>query len=575
MKVVAFYSYKGGVGRTLAATNFAVYLAKLGLKVIIIDFDLDAPGVDSKFPDFEMPKGEVGLIDYILRFQREGSEPGPISEILCSVPVASPRQAYALGLIPAGDYLAADYSAKLNELDWSAIFSDQRDGVAFFQLFLARIKQELSPDVVVIDSRTGFSEIGGLCTQQLADETVILSSLSRESMKMTRHLARVIRESQISTSLNKEVETKVVVSRVPRPRSVDKLKAQCCRLFDVDETKLFFLFSCARLEQEEFVAMLDTSKEDILIGNYIQLFQGLDVDTAQESIAREIARAEQGLLSCKPDEAEARIREMVALYPHPEVYRRAMRFFNLTRRPDEALPFCLRLLDFVPGDTEAQTSVAKFVLHGDMRFPYGLVSHRGRGMEALDLERLLAIAERAYEGGALSVAEKVRLAACLEDANEHGKSFQMAKRVLDSGEIEDPELRLHAMEIAARTAMKTGNAVEATRLVSEIPIGRLRGGLAEVALRLKIEAGEKEAAFELAKMLLARSLNPAIIEKAVQLSVELNRRSEVDEAIRANPDLESVAAERPDIIRQLEQLGLDVAELRERLTSARRARHGR
>ena len=92
MKTITFFSYKGGVGRTLAAANFAVYLAKFGLKVAIMDFDLDAPGIDSKFGDFTLPKGRLGLIDYILRFQRDGSAPGPLADISCSIPVRSPRR---------------------------------------------------------------------------------------------------------------------------------------------------------------------------------------------------------------------------------------------------------------------------------------------------------------------------------------------------------------------------------------------------------------------------------------------------------------------------------------------------
>jgi MinD-like ATPase involved in chromosome partitioning or flagellar assembly len=574
MKVIAFYSYKGGVGRTLAATNFAVYLAKLGLNVVIMDFDLDAPGVDSKFPAFDLPAGQAGLIDYILRFQRDGSDPGAISEILCSVPIASPRQEYTLGLIPAGDYLAPDYSAKLNELDWTAIFSDERDGVGFFQLFLARIKEDVSPDVLVIDSRTGFSEIGGLCTQQLADETVILSSLSRESVKMTRHLARIIRESEISKIFNKEVETKVVVSHVPKPRDIEKLKARCCELFDVEDTRLFFLFSCPGLEQEEFVAMLDTGKEDTLVANYIQLFQGLDVQIAQESIGKEIARTEQGLLSCAPSEAEARIREMVVLYPHPEVYRRAMRFFDLTRRPEEAFPFGLRLLDLVSDDAEAQLNVARFVLHGDVGLRHGFQGRvRGRLADSAEIHRLTSIAERAYGTGQLSVPEKIRLADLLEDMGEHARSFQIAKRSLDSAEIEDSELRLRAIGIAARTAMKIGKPEEAARLVADIPPSRLGGGLANVALQLRIDAGDKEGAFELAKTILARSLVPGVIEKAVGLSQELGRRSELDETIRSNPELERMAAANPEILRELERHGFDVAELRERSHLARPRRH--
>jgi MinD-like ATPase involved in chromosome partitioning or flagellar assembly len=573
MRSITFFSYKGGVGRTLAATNFAVYLAKLGLRVVIMDFDLDAPGVDSKFPNFSLPKNQRGLIDYILEFQREGKEPGPVSEILCSVPIDSPRQQYSLSIIPAGDYLATDYSAKLNELNWNLIFSPERDGVAFFQVFLERIKSELSPDVLVIDSRTGFSEISGLCTQQLADETVILSSLASESVKMTRHLAQMIRESEIAKQLKKEVETKVVVCRLPKPTNVDKLKAECCKRFGVDETKLFFLFSCSGLERDEFVAMLETQKEPSLVASYVQLFQGLKLDVAQESIKEEIERTEKGLLSFSPQEAESRIREMVALFPHPEVYRRAMRFFELTRHREEASAFALRLLDLVPDDVEAQVQVAHFILQNDVSVRHALFGRpNARLSDGTDPRHLVAIAERVYVAGKLSKQQKVRLADLLEDLGEHAKSFQIAKMCLESEEIEDPELRATAMAIAARTAMKLGKKDEATKLVSGIPIGRLGHGLASVAIDLKLDAGDKEGAFDVAKTILMRDLVPEIIGTAVKLANDLGRRSEFEELLRMHPEFETVAMH-PEIIWELERSGFDVSELRERSRVLRRGRH--
>src|SRR5205085_2157376 len=45
MKILMFYSYKGGSGRTVAAANVAAALAKLGKKVAIIDMDFEAPGL--------------------------------------------------------------------------------------------------------------------------------------------------------------------------------------------------------------------------------------------------------------------------------------------------------------------------------------------------------------------------------------------------------------------------------------------------------------------------------------------------------------------------------------------------
>jgi MinD-like ATPase involved in chromosome partitioning or flagellar assembly len=570
MKTITFFSYKGGVGRTLATANFAVYLAKLGLKVVIMDFDLDAPGVDSKFPAFTLPSGQLGLIDYILRFQRDGSDPGPVKEIVCTIPISSPRQDYSLSLIPAGDYLSTDYSAKLNELNWSLIFSKHRDGVAFFQVFLDRIENELSPDVLVIDSRTGFSEIGGLCTQQLADETVILSSLARESIKMTSHLVKMIGESEIANQLKKKVETKIVVSRVPKHQDIDKLKTRCCNLFDVQESKLFFLFSCRDLEQEEFVAMLDTQKEEGLVASYIQLFQGLDVKVAQTSIREKIEHAEKGLLSCSPVEAEARIREMVALYPDPEVYRRAMRFFELTRRSEEAALFGLRLLDLLPNDQESLLQVAKVVVQDDFRIHEGPTkrSHQ-RLRKAADTRRLVTIAESAYKMGKLSIPERIRLADILEDIEENAKSFGVAMECLKSDEITNTDVRIQVTGIAARTALKLGKKEDAAKLISVIPASRLGGGaLGNAAIQLKLEGGDKEGAFQIAKVILSRDFVPGMIPTALQLAQGLGRQNEVQELIqelmRANPEFEMRVMHDPELRWTVQRLGIDLDDFLDR-----------
>lgn len=45
-KVITFYSYKGGVGRTMALANVSVILAKWGHKVLVVDWDLEAPGLE-------------------------------------------------------------------------------------------------------------------------------------------------------------------------------------------------------------------------------------------------------------------------------------------------------------------------------------------------------------------------------------------------------------------------------------------------------------------------------------------------------------------------------------------------
>ena len=283
MRTITFYSYKGGVGRTLAAANFALYLAKLGYKTAMIDFDLDAPGLDSKL-DCQIPQNHFGLLDYILEYQRTGSDPGPVDRMCITVPIEASNSDTNLWLIAAGDYLATDYTAKLNELNWQYLFSEERDGAAFFQKLVSRVSGELRPDFLIVDSRTGISEIGGLCTQQLADEVVVLSSLSRESVKVTKHIARLIRQSEVARALGKSIDVKVVVSRVPRPADLSSFQEKCGALFGVDSARLFFLFSCPALESEEFLAIGEPFREEELIGDYVRLFYGLDIELATRNI---------------------------------------------------------------------------------------------------------------------------------------------------------------------------------------------------------------------------------------------------------------------------------------------------
>ena len=47
--ICTFYSYKGGVGRSMAMANVADVLSRRGLKVLMIDFDLEAPGLEQFF----------------------------------------------------------------------------------------------------------------------------------------------------------------------------------------------------------------------------------------------------------------------------------------------------------------------------------------------------------------------------------------------------------------------------------------------------------------------------------------------------------------------------------------------
>ena len=50
--VVTFYSFKGGVGRSFLLANVATILANWGYRVLCIDFDLEAPGLEHYFSEY-------------------------------------------------------------------------------------------------------------------------------------------------------------------------------------------------------------------------------------------------------------------------------------------------------------------------------------------------------------------------------------------------------------------------------------------------------------------------------------------------------------------------------------------
>src|SRR5205085_770732 len=81
--ICSFYSFKGGVGRSMALANVAELLYNQGLRVLMIDFDLEAPGLERFFeisealhsPDEIM--GARGIVDMLLSYKDLRSLPQP------------------------------------------------------------------------------------------------------------------------------------------------------------------------------------------------------------------------------------------------------------------------------------------------------------------------------------------------------------------------------------------------------------------------------------------------------------------------------------------------------------------
>lgn len=180
--IVTFYSYKGGVGRSFCLANVAVQLARWGNRVLCVDFDLDAPGLHEYFKPYISSLHDGGLVEVIT---------GDADWTDVVEPVSVP-DADNLSLLTAGA-MNSSYPDRAQALSWPELFADHDLGWRFEKI---RAEWEEEFDYVLIDSRTGITDIGGICTAQLPDILVLCAAPNRQNLAGTLDVARRAAEAR-------------------------------------------------------------------------------------------------------------------------------------------------------------------------------------------------------------------------------------------------------------------------------------------------------------------------------------------------------------------------------------------
>ena len=151
-QVITFYSYKGGTGRTMALANVAWIIASSGKRVLVVDWDLESPGLHKFFEPFLEESRSApppAVIELISDTQR------PLKNARAAddwhLDRAGREDAVSLGgSFPDGgklDFLSAgrqnrDYSAAVCQLDWDN-FYERLGGGRFFGALREDMKAEL------------------------------------------------------------------------------------------------------------------------------------------------------------------------------------------------------------------------------------------------------------------------------------------------------------------------------------------------------------------------------------------------------------------------------------------------
>ncbi len=216
-EIITFYSYKGGTGRSLALANMAWLLAAIDRRVLVIDWDMEAPGLHHYFRPF-LPDptlsgyGVKGMIDIVLDYASEAVTPShaegekrrgnesadwmmPYANAgQHAIPLRWPGgerlqigERGSIAFLPAGRQDAL-YPKRVNSFDWKHLY-EELNGRAYFDAMRASFA---AYDYVLIDSRTGVSDTAGICTIQMPNKLVICFTLNNQSIGGAANVAATI-----------------------------------------------------------------------------------------------------------------------------------------------------------------------------------------------------------------------------------------------------------------------------------------------------------------------------------------------------------------------------------------------
>jgi hypothetical protein len=205
-QVVTCYSYKGGVGRTFALANIAVLLAQWNLRVLCVDWDLEAPGLDYYFGVSAVDR--PGLLEMVEEV-KAGESVDPFDNVF----TVNPSGDLAVDLLTAGRPHAS-YVRRVQAVDWAELYTAHDFGVALEEWRDAWMRKY---DVVLIDSRTGVTDIGGICTAQLPDVLLLFFTANRQGVDGTLKVRR-----QAIAARNKLPFDRARLLTVPVPSRIDQ-----------------------------------------------------------------------------------------------------------------------------------------------------------------------------------------------------------------------------------------------------------------------------------------------------------------------------------------------------------------
>ncbi|MGE5451096.1 MAG: KGGVGR-motif variant AAA ATPase [Acidobacteriota bacterium] len=209
-----FFGLKGGVGRSTALCMTAWGLAQRGKKVLLIDFDLESPGLSGLV--LPANKGaDFGVVDWLLE-----DAVGQGADVLPRMVSASPLAETTVGAIRVAAAMGMgekSYLAKLSRAyaDVPGTDGPQQMGSRMRKM-VEQLEAQEAPDVVLIDSRAGLHDLAAVAITSLADTTLLFATGGAQSWG---GYGQLFSHWQHRPDVAKHVRERLVIVRALTPKT--------------------------------------------------------------------------------------------------------------------------------------------------------------------------------------------------------------------------------------------------------------------------------------------------------------------------------------------------------------------
>jgi MinD-like ATPase involved in chromosome partitioning or flagellar assembly len=204
--IVSFYSFKGGVGRTTTLGIVARQLARSGRHVVVIDLDLEAPGL-GRFFDVQTERGILDLLsEHAATGEIDRQDPGLYFKQL-------EEGTGTITVYPVGQ-MDWSYVERLACLDYAPRAKAQSSAVeTALRAILKDVMSRLKPDYIFLDARAGLHDLGGLSLHALAHVDVLVGRAGRATLDGFQ----LVLEALARRRYEQDLRVVVVQSFVPFP----------------------------------------------------------------------------------------------------------------------------------------------------------------------------------------------------------------------------------------------------------------------------------------------------------------------------------------------------------------------